>query len=88
MYFYFKLIPYVICQSEKTQMIQLVNKQIHTLIFGRKIKKYEETKNIRLSENKSKNIVMCNQKKKNSDRGLSKRRNCKIQGRANINIGT
>ena len=37
-----------------------------------------------LSE-KSINIVMSSQKKKNSDWGLSKRKKCSIQSRANIN---
>ena len=38
MYFYFRLIPnFNSGRVKKPQMIQLVNKQIHNLIFGEKI---------------------------------------------------
>ena len=48
MYFYFRLIPnFNSGRVKKPQMIQLVNKQIHKLIFAKKFY-LKKTKNIRI----------------------------------------
>ena len=45
-------------------MIQIMNKQIHKLVFRKNIPKKWKTKNIRIVWKKSENIIMSSQKKK------------------------
>ena len=79
---------------KKIQMIQLVNKQIHKLKFGKKFHKKEKTKNIRIVWKQSTNIVMSSKKKKKKKRKKTltedqvKRKKHSILSRANIIINT
>ena len=66
-------------------MIQLVNKQIHILIFVKNLhKKRKDSKHTRCLKKIKEYHNVLPKEKKNSDSELSKRRKCSIQGRPNI----